>query len=222
MAIKFRIGNLVVITTDDQDKRPKNVIDKELTALAANVDDFGSKIETKVKHWIKNDRIFDGFRNTYARVLLYVLGLLTLIWFGISAFNNPALTWWYVGALLVTVLAQQISVRYVFNAGDDELVDEYQAARRDKAYRIAYKNLQSLVGAALVIGLFLSWVPIEVWLGKAAFDWDFSRFLNFDFSISLDQAIVIYAGVVALMNLQKYWAWGMKGEPFRSKDEPNE
>jgi hypothetical protein len=222
MAIKFRIGNLVVITTNDQDERPKNVVEQELDAIASNVDDLGSKIETKVKGWIKNDRIFDGFRNTYARVLLYVLGLLTLIWLGILAFNDPALTWWYVGALLATVLAQQISVRYVFSNGDDELVDEYQAARRDKAYRIAYKNLQSLVSSALVIAAIITWVPSDVWRGNNEFNWDFNTVLTFDFSLTWNQAIVIYAGVIALMNLQKYWAWGVKGEPFRSKDEPNE
>lgn len=222
MAIKFRIGNLVVITTKDQDKRPKNVVEQELDEIASNVDDFGSKLETKIKGWIKNDRIFDGFRNTYARVLLYVVGLLTLIWLGILAFNDPALTWWYVGALLATVLAQQISVRYVFSNGDDELVDEYQAARRDKAYRIAYKNLQSLVSSALVIAAIISWVPFDVWLGNNEFNWNFNPLLTFDFSLTLNQAIVIYAGVIALMNLQKYWAWGVKGEPFRSKDEPNE
>lgn len=222
MAVKFRIGNLVVITTKDQEKRPKNVVEQELDAIASNVDDFGSKIEAKVKGWIKNDRFFDGFRNTYARVLLYVLGLLTLIWFGISAFNDPALTWWYVGALIATVLAQQISVRYVFSNGDDELVDEYQAARRDKAYRIAYKNLQSLVSSALVVAAIFSCVPLDVWLGNTEFNWNFNAVLKFDFSLTLNQAIVIYAGVIALMNLQKYWAWGVKGEPFRSKDEPNE
>jgi hypothetical protein len=222
MAIKFRIGNLVVITTKEKDQRPKSVVERELNELASNVDDLGTKIENRVTAWIKNDRIFDGFRNTYARVLLYVLGLLTLVWFGIVAFNDPALTWWYVFALFMTVLAQQISVRYVFSDDKNELIDEYQAARRDRSYRIAYKNLQSLVGSSLAIGLFLSWVPADVWIGKEQFDWDFSRFLNFDFSLTPNQAIVIYAGVVALMNLQKYWAWGIKGEPFRSKDEPNE
>jgi membrane protein implicated in regulation of membrane protease activity len=222
MAIKFRIGNLVVITTDDKDKRPKSVVERELDELALNVDDLGLRIESKIMTWIKNDRYFDGFRNTYARILLFVVGALTLIWFGILAFNDPALTWWYVLALVLTVLAQQISVRYVFSDDKDELVDEYQAARRDKAYRIAYKNLQSLVGSALVIAAILSLVSLDVWLGKAAFDWDFTRLLDFDFSLTLNQAIVVYAGVVALMNLQKYWAWGMKGEPFRSKDEPNE
>lgn len=222
MPIKFRIGNLVVITTEKQGNKEKGQVERELEALAINVDDFGTKLESKITTWIKNDRIFDGFRNTYARILLYVLGLLTLIWFGILAFNDASLTWWYVIALVLTVLAQQISVRYVFSDDKDELVDEYQAARRDRAYRIAYKNLQSLVGLFLILTPLISWIPLEVWTGQQEFDWDFSRLLNFDFSLSWHQAIVVYAGVVALMNLQKYWAWGIKGEPFRSKDEPNE
>lgn len=222
MAIKFRIGNLVVITTDSKKDKPKDSLDREIDELAANVDDIGSKVETLIKSWIKNDRIFDGFRNTYARILLLILGLLTVFWFGALAYNDANLTGWYVGALLLTVLAQQISVRYVFNADEDELVDEYQAARRDRAYRIAYKNLQTLVVWALLIGATLAWLPAEFFSGEQQIDWDFTRTLNLSFSVSANQAIVVFAGAVSLMNLQKYWAWGVKGEPFRSKDEPND
>lgn len=222
MAIKFRIGNLVVITTDAKKDKPKDSLDREIDELAANVDDIGSKVETIIKSWIKNDRIFDGFRNTYARILLLILGLLTVFWFGALAYNDANLTGWYVGALLLTVLAQQISVRYVFNSDEDELVDEYQAARRDRAYRIAYKNLQTLVVWALLIGATLAWLPAEFFSGEQQIDWDFTRTLNLSFSVSANQAIVVFAGAVSLMNLQKYWAWGIKGEPFRSKDEPND
>ena len=222
MAIKFRIGNLVVITTDAKKDKPKDSLDREIDELAANVDDIGSKVETLIKSWIKNDRIFDGFRNTYARILLLILGLLTVFWFGALAYNDANLTGWYVGALLLTVLAQQISVRYVFNSDEDELVDEYQAARRDRAYRIAYKNLQTLVVWALLIGATLAWLPAEFFSGEQQIDWDFTRTLNLSFSVSANQAIVVFAGAVSLMNLQKYWAWGIKGEPFRSKDEPND
>lgn len=222
MAIKFRIGNLVVITTDSKKDKPKDSLDREIDELAANVDDIGSKVETQIKSWIKNDRVFDGFRNTYARILLLILGLLTVFWFGALAYNDANLTGWYVGALLLTVLAQQISVRYVFNSDEDELVDEYQAARRDRAYRIAYKNLQTLVVWALLIGATLAWLPAEFFSGEQQIDWDFTRTLNLSFSVSANQAIVVFAGAVSLMNLQKYWAWGIKGEPFRSKDEPND
>ena len=222
MAIKFRIGNLVVITTDAKKDKPKDSLDREIDELAANVDDIGSKVETQIKSWIKNDRVFDGFRNTYARILLLILGLLTVFWFGALAYNDANLTGWYVGALLLTVLAQQISVRYVFNSDEDELVDEYQAARRDRAYRIAYKNLQTLVVWALLIGATLAWLPAEFFSGEQQIDWDFTRTLNLSFSVSANQAIVVFAGAVSLMNLQKYWAWGIKGEPFRSKDEPND
>lgn len=222
MAIKFRIGNLVVISTDSKDERPRSEVDRELNELALKVDNFGLAIESRITTWIKNDRFFDGFRNTYARILLFILGVLTLIWFGAIAFNNPAFTGWYVLALLVTVLAQQISVRYVFNDDKNEIVDEYQAARRDKAYRIAYKNLQSLVGAGLLLVAVFAWLPPGFFANNSEIDLDFSRALGFDFQLTLNQAIVVYAGVVATMHLQKYWAWGMKGEPFRSKDEPNE
>ena len=222
MAIKFRIGNLVVITSDSKSTKSKNALERELDEMAANVDQFGDQIESGVKSWIRNDRIFDGFRNTYARILLLILGMLTLVWFGVLAFNDANLTGWYVLALLLTVLAQQLSVRYVFNSDEDDLVDEYQAARRDRAYRIAYKNLQSLVIWALALFGLFAWLPAGFLQGNQEIDWDFTRPLTMDLSISIPQAIVVFAGAVALMNLQKYWAWGVKGEPFRSKDEPNE
>jgi hypothetical protein len=221
MAIKFRIGNLVVITTDKRQGDSKLGKDDALRAAAAEVEDIGTKIESKVKGWIKNDRIFDGFRNTYARVLLYVLGVATLFGFGYLAFHDEALTGWYGFALVLTVLTQQISVRYVFNSDEDELVDEYQASRRDRAYRIAYKNLQNLVGLAMVLVAANAILPYR--FGEDG-DWNWVWFenLTFGFDLTLNQASVIFAGVVALMNLQKYWAWGVKGEPFRSKDEPTE
>lgn len=222
MAIKFRLGNLVVLTTDSKSTKSNSALERELDAAAANVEDLGAKLESGIKAWIKNDRIFDGFRNTYARILLLILGVLTLVWFGVLAYNDPNLTGWYVLAMLLTVLAQQISVRYVFSSDEDDLVDEYQAARRDRAYRIAYKNLHSLVAWALFLVAIVAWLPADFFSGNQEIDWDFTRALNLSLSISIYQAIVIFAGAVALMNLQKYWAWGIKGEPFRSKDEPNE
>ena len=221
MAIKFRIGNLVVITSDKKSDEPKKAFDRELEALAATVDDFGDQFESKVKRWIANDRFFDGLRNTYARILLYVLGTITVFGVGYLAFQDQNLTGWYILALVVTLLAQQISVRYVFNADDADLVDEYQAARRDRAYRVAYKNLQNLVGLAMLL-----MAADAIWPGHFGegvdFSWVWFENLTFGFDLSLNQAIVVFSGVIALMNLQKYWAWGVKGEPFRSKDEPNE
>lgn len=222
MAIKFRIGNLVVITTDKNasGKAAKNV-SSALEAEAAQIEDVGHKIESRIKSWIKNDRVFDGFRNTYARALLFFLGLGVLLGFGYLAFFDENLTIWYAVALYLTVLAQQISVRYVFSSDEDELVDEYQAARRDKAYRIAYKNLQNLVGLAMVLIAANAILP-DRFGEDGDFTWVWFENLTFGVDLTLNQAIVIFMGVIALMNLQKYWAWGIKGEPFRSKDEPNE
>ncbi len=228
MAIKFRIGNLVVITSDQKSDKPKKAQDRELEALAANVDDLGDQIETKVKRWIANDRFFDGLRNTYARILLTILGALTLVWFGVLAFNDPNLTGWYIFALLLTVLAQQISVRYVFNASGDELVDEYQAARRDRAFRIAYKNIQGFIGWVIFLAIGSQFVSFSEDNGiqwawdRAGFNWSEVTALTFNFTLDVNQVIVLVAALIAFLNLQKYWAWGIKGEPFRSKDEPNE
>lgn len=222
MAIKFRIGNLVVITTDSKSsKKPKSALDGTLEEAAAQIESLESKVESRVKNWIRNDRVFDGFRNTYARILLYVLGVATVFGFGYLAFQDQNLTGWYILALVITVLSQQVSVRYVFNADEEDLVDEYQAARRDRAYRVAYKNLQNLVGLAMLLMAANAILPGHFGEGED-FSWVWFENLTFGFDLSLNQAIVVFSGVIALMNLQKYWAWGVKGEPFRSKDEPNE
>jgi hypothetical protein len=225
MAVKFRIGNWFIVEVDrDAEKDPSKQADELIRK-------FESQVESKIKNWVKNDRFFDGLRNTYARVLLILLTWVTLFGFGYLAFNSESLTIWYVLSLVLLGAMHQLSVRHVFNSSSDswfsfrvasvepdEFLDEYQRARRDRAFRGAYRNLGSVVFA-----LFTAYMVYLVWQSSdAAGSLELPAVLTVDFQLSLSQVVVITAGVVGFYSLQKYIAWGIKGEPFRSKDEPNE
>jgi len=225
MAVKFRIGNWFIVEVDrDAEKDPSKQADELIRK-------FESQVESKIKNWVKNDRFFDGLRNTYARVLLILLTWVTLFGFGYLAFNSESLTIWYVLSLVLLGAMHQLSVRHVFSSSSDswfsfrvasvesdDLLDEYQRARRDRAFRGAYRNLGSVVFA-----LFTAYMVYLVWQSSdAAGSLELPAVLTVDFQLSLSQVVVITAGVVGFYSLQKYIAWGIKGEPFRSKDEPNE
>lgn len=219
MGIKFKIGKLVVMTTDKS-------ADEVESELETRIEKLGTQVESGVLRWVRNDRIFDGLRNTYARVLLALLTVSTLYGFGFYLFTHDGLELQYIFALLCVGLMNKLSVRFVFDLDDDQL-DEYQLARRDRAYRGAYKSLARLVtvGVALFFALVI-YVTIReqghihlpdfrstAWLGMYA---QFSVPLNFS------QLLCFCTFAIAFFNLQKYLSWGFKGEPFRSKNEPND
>jgi hypothetical protein len=212
MSIKFRIGNLIVITTNDKE-------DDWETRLEDKIESLEAKAETKVGNWIANDRFFDGFRNTYGRTLITIMSWAGLFGFGYAAFTNAGLFWWYLVTMLILVLMNQLSVRFAFAEDNTWRLDEYHAARRDRAYHGAYRRVGNMVSLLIIIVL-----------GNWAFDFggeDFVRLmakLPFELHISwtLEQLGVVLVGITAYFSLLKYLAWGMKGEPWRSKDEPNE
>ena len=211
MGFKFRIGNLIVISTKGKDDWEAKLDEK--------VESLETKIERGVEGWIKNDRIFDGFRNTYARVLITLMSWGGLLGFGYFAFVTPGLFWWYAGTMMVLIVMNQLSVRYVFSEERSWIVDEYQARRRDQAYHGAFRRVNNAIG--LVVFLLLwNW----------AFELGGPKFLQFiakpRFELTIDWSIeqlgVVVVAIIAFLSLVKYLAWGMKGEPWRSKDEPNE
>jgi hypothetical protein len=134
-------------------------------------------------------------------------------------------------SLVLLGALHQLSVRFVFNQAtdqwfsfrvlsfeSDELVDEYQRARRDRAFHRAYRNLGSF--ATALFTAYLVYLVLQA--SDAAGSFAFPSVLNFNFQLSLSQTIVLVAGVTGFFTLQKYIAWGFKGEPVRSKNEPNE
>lgn len=225
MAFKFRIGNFIIINLD------KDAAADPAYRIEEHIERLESQLDSKVKNWFKNDRVFDWLRNTYARVALILFTWVTLFGFGYLAFNSESLTVWYVLSLVLLGVLNQLSVRFVFNSFDDpwfsvralsiesdELADEYQRARRDRAFRMAYRNLGSTVFA-----LFTAYLVYLVWQASDVADaLDFPTVLTVDFQLSLSQVVVVAAGVIGFYSLQKYIAWGFKGEPLNSRNKQAE
>jgi Na+/pantothenate symporter len=176
------------------------------------------KIEKSFIAWVKNDRFFDGFRNTYGRILIVGLTWVGLYILGAYAFITPGGVNWYVAALIVLALMNQLSVRFAFNVDHEKQVaDEYQAKRRDAAYRHAYRNVSS----QLIAGLVLFFATQYFWGNSTAANVEFPAAgqLEIWLHFNAEQIIVLGAFFVGLFGLQKYISWGFKGEPWLSKNE---
>ena len=83
---------------------------------------------------------------------------------------------------------------------------------------MAYRNLGSIVFA-----LFTAYLVYLVWQASDVADaLDFPTVLTVDFQLSLSQVVVVAAGVIGFYSLQKYIAWGFKGEPLKSRNKQAE
>lgn len=209
MAVKIRIGRFVIVEADRD-------VENDISELERGAQRLEQVVESKVKNWIKNDRFFDGFRNTYARVILWVLGNVVLFGGLFLTYTNESGFIPYAISVFVMVMAQKLSVRFVFDSQGD-LIDEYQRARRDRAYRRAYRN---------VTGAFAGFIAIVLAYGYYQFFQEngYLRLLPSAFiELNLDsyRVLVVLVFVLGFFSLQPYFAWGFKGEPFRSRHEPN-
>ena len=210
MAFKIRIGRFVIVEADRDAA-------KDISELERGAQRIEQVVESKVKNWIKNDRFFDGFRNTYARVILWILGNVVLFGGLYLTYTNESGFIPYAIFVFLMVMAQKLSVRFVFDSEGD-LIDEYQRARRDRAYRHAYRN---------VTGAFTGLIAIVLAFGYFQFyqeNGHFSLLPSAFIELNLDsyRVLVLLVFVMGFFSLQPYFAWGFKGEPFRSKNEPNE
>lgn len=178
------------------------------------VEKLERRIEKGVKNWVQNDHGFDGLRNTPARIVLAVLTYGVLFGFGAHAFFNQGdAIWWYMILLALVGTMQKISVRFAFD--DDELVDEYQAARRNKAYRHAYKRI-GLILSVLAFDALL-WGVLRNLVVYLDAETTYYHLFEGEFStgLSLYSIAVFAVFVCGLVTLQKYLSWGVKGEPWK-------
>jgi hypothetical protein len=211
MTKKVRIGSLVISV---QPKSQRSAEEK----LESKVEDLEVLVESKIKNWIRNDRFFDGMRNTPARVLLWVLGNLALYGGLAICLTRETGIVAYAIVVALTVFAQKLSVRFVFDTDASDLVDEYQRTRRDRSYRRAYRN---------VTGAFVGLVAVILFYGYVAFYFENgyltlwpTAFINLHIDSYRVLSVLIF--LAGFFTLQPYWAWGFKGEPMRSKDVPND
>jgi len=193
-------------------------IDEGSKKLEESAEQAAERFERGFINWVKNDRFFDGFRNTYGRILLIVLAAIWLVGGLLYCYNNGSGFIVYAVGVSASVWAQQISVRFVFNTAGKPIVDEYQEARRNRAYRRAYGWVTGIVTGLVMVVLFYAYVNAYFTDGyiplipNAFIDWNIGAY----------QVAVTLVFLMGLFSLMPYFAWGFKGEPFRSKNEPNE
>lgn len=193
-------------------------IDDGAKKFEESAEQAAERIERGFINWVKNDRFFDGFRNTYDRVLLISLAAFWLVGGLMFCYNNGSGFWVYTIGVGLSVLAQKISVRFVFSKSDLKLADEYQEARRNRAYRRAYSWVTGIVTGLVMVVLFYAYVNIYFTDGFIPLIPD--AFINWN--LGAYQVATILVFFMGLFSLIPHFAWGFKGEPFRSKNEPNE
>jgi hypothetical protein len=191
---------------------------KDKATLEKRIDTAAQTLESKVakwsdasfKRWIGSTEILLGFTNTYARWLITIASYAVLVGWGWYSFNFENSAPEYAIALLICLLLQAASVRFIFRW--DELNDEYQSKRRDAAYRKAYRRIRQIIVVIALIWFFEIFV-----VGYIS---DHSG-LVFQPPVQLDtyRIAVLTIFLVGLMSLQKYASYGMKGEPFVSVAE---
>lgn len=168
------------------------------------IEALGNKVDAGVRSWVRNDQIFNGFRNTPARILLAAITIAVL--YGVPAwqmFNRGVDIWLYVGLLAFCLISQKLSVRFVFD--DDSEVDEYQASRRNLAYRRAYKRVATIL--AIGVGVFAgNGFYLKHTLGSG---------FAYSFDLSGENWTFVGVFIIGLFVLQKYLSWGIKGEPWQ-------
>jgi hypothetical protein len=179
---------------------------EEMIELKAEM--FGNRLTASIVRWFRNDTFFDGFRNTPARIIICTLSFIVLYGGLIVGWSTQNILLEYIIALFVVLVMQAISVRFVFQIEGREILDEYQSQRRDRAYRRAYKNIRSIIVAGVVGWLAYTYIRenADIELGG----WEL---------LTYQRAATVAVFAIGLISLQKYLAYGIKGEPFMSRDE---
>ena len=176
--------------------------------IEAKAEFWDNQLTAAIVRWFRRDTFFDGFRNTPARIIISTLSFIVLYGGLISGWITQNTLLEYIIALLVVLVMQAISVRFVFQIGGREILDEYQSQRRDRAYRRAYKNIRSIIVAGVVGWLAYTYIRenADVELGG----WDV---------LTYQRVATIAVFAIGLISLQKYLAYGIKGEPSTSREE---
>jgi hypothetical protein len=175
--------------------------------IEAKAELFGNKVTVGVVRWFRNDTFFDGFRNTPARIIISTLSFIVLYGGLIRCWITQDTLLEYIIALLVVLAMQAISVRFVFQIEGREILDEYQSKRRDRAYRRAYKNIRSIIVAGVVGWLAYWYIRDHADIGLGG--WEL---------LTYQRVATIAVFAIGLISLQKYLAYGIKGEPFMSRE----
>ena len=163
-----------------------------------------------VIEFFRTSQFFDGLVNTPARILINAMSFFVLYVWGYNVLDTESNFFWWVFTLIVLLGMQAASVRFVFQT--EGIADEFQRARRDLAYRRAYRSLRILTAFPIALFSLFMWGKQGVATGA----WDFIAY-RMDANRSITFAVFVFA-VIAF---QKYFSWGIKGEPFTIREVKN-
>jgi hypothetical protein len=190
-------------------------VEKKAERFEKIVDASADGFKRSTITWLRTSQFFDGMVNTPARILINTLSVGVLYVWGLLVFatKNDLLPW--AITLLVLLFMQAASVRFTFSF--EGAADELQRQRRERAYRKAYLAIRrNIVFAALVV---IALVAIG---NDTGYRWS-SFWLENGGTFYMDnyRALVLALFVIAMITFQKYFAYGMKGEPFTIREKNN-
>jgi len=199
------------MATKKQTNKKKNEKDVEKKAkriepfMDASAEGFKQSLVTR----LRNSQFVDGMVNTPARILINVMSILALDIWTIDVANKEHNLLAWVITLMVRLFMQAASVRFVFNT--EGIADEFQEAKRNLAYRRAYRTIRRI--ALIPVGLF-AFLVVAGPHGDANLLWDFVAY-RLDNYRSLTLAIFLFA----VSSFQKYLSYGWMGEPFTVREK---
>ena len=171
------------------------------------VDATNDGFKQSVVNWFRTSQIFDGLVNTPARIIVQIATIGVLYVWGAQVFlSEQGVIPWTITLFFILVW-QAASVRFVFNT--QGVADELQLRKRDAAYRRGYESLRRVL-----IGFLLLFVLIMVIRRQPGE----SLFAELVYRIDNYRALVIAIFLVALTSFQKYFSYGIKGEPFTVRE----
>lgn len=174
------------------------------------VDATNDGFKRTIVTWLRTSQFFDGMVNTPARILINVLSIFVLYVWGFMVFESEDNFIPWMICLVLLLGMQAASVRFVFNT--QGVADEFQLARRDTAYRRAYRVLRRIpTFVALFIILLMLLRP-----GELRYTWELISY-RLDNLRSLAFAVFL----IGVVSFQKYFSYGWKGEPFTVREKRN-
>jgi hypothetical protein len=169
------------------------------------VEQWGKSVEEGLPRWIQRDRAFNFLRTTRARVILWIVTYSwTFLGFAVVALRRPQWVWYWMAGVFICYLLQRVSVRDLFHM-PHLLLDELQVAKRNKAYRRAYRNF-----GAWVVGLMAAYAFLSIW---GVWQWHTSNQVGWlNDHLRMQAGVSVWFLIPALWFLAPYLATGFKGE----------
>lgn len=192
---------------------PTMTFEQKIERFERVVDVKSDGFKVALTSWLRTSQFFDGMVNTPARMIINFssIGVLYFWGFWVFASETGMVAWGVTLAILLGM--QAASVRFAFSI--ESAADEHQIKRISQAYKRAYRAIRhSILVSALIMILF---VFLGERRGESWYNYYFSK--TGTFYMDNYRAMFIAIFVVALVSFQKYFSYGMKGEPFTIREK---